>query len=557
MICKLLIVDDEAHITDGLFEIFTNKVEIELEVYKAYSAEEAINILDAVRIDIVLSDIHMPGMNGIELLKEVKNRWPECKVILLTGYNEFNYVYSAIQFQGVNYLLKSESFEKIIRAVEDNIMDIKLHLKNRDIVEQTEKQFKNALEVLRKEYLCGIINGRYTNENINQTELNNLMIKLDTGLPVIMMVAKIDDMPKARSYAENIKLLFSLKSITEQYFTENISFTYFVDDSMDLVWLLQPEDGEHQKASWDNLSVFIKGTLELVQAACMESMGISCSFALDDTYVDWHKIPERFEMLKMCLNYRLGSGKGMLITDKRVMGKNVNVSPLATANEIIPSRNALDTLQISLDNMQWEGFNKTLKILTDMLSRLTYPDYLPAQGLYYSISLMLLSHIIKWNISELISPKIGIEKLMYANGHDSWSDAASYLKLIGNTIFEVQVSEQDKRTQNVVDKVQAHIKKNIGDADKITLQRLAELVHFNQSYLSRLFRQVTGTTLTEYISESRVKKAKELLAVNDIKIKDIAEAVGFVSPTNFARFFKRYAGITPQEYRDLVFNKEL
>ena len=114
---RILIVDDEEVIVNGLYSMLSNFNTMELDVYKAYSGEEAIQWLARTRMDIVLTDIHMPEINGLQLLKEIKTRWPWCRVIFLTGHNEFEYAYKAIQYNGVRYLLKTEGYNKIIKTV--------------------------------------------------------------------------------------------------------------------------------------------------------------------------------------------------------------------------------------------------------------------------------------------------------------------------------------------------------------------------------------------------------------------------------------------------------
>lgn len=121
---RLLIVDDLPIIVDGLLELFNETDHLQLEVMKAYSGEEALEVLSHHRIDIVISDIKMPGLEGIELLREIKSQWPACKVIFLTGYNDFHYAKSAITYGGFDYILKVESDEKIIQSVERAIEKI-------------------------------------------------------------------------------------------------------------------------------------------------------------------------------------------------------------------------------------------------------------------------------------------------------------------------------------------------------------------------------------------------------------------------------------------------
>src|SRR5699024_10185390 len=121
---RLLIVDDEELITDGLYDVFSRLMPDDLDVYKAYSGKEALEWMARTRIDIILTDISMPGLSGLDLIEEVQELWPHCKVVFLTGYDHFDYVYQAIQMNNVKYLLKTEGYDKIVATIKINVSDL-------------------------------------------------------------------------------------------------------------------------------------------------------------------------------------------------------------------------------------------------------------------------------------------------------------------------------------------------------------------------------------------------------------------------------------------------
>ena len=100
---RLLIIDDEPYIVNSIYELFLENKQMELDIYKAYSGMEALELLKKAKIDIVLSDIKMPGMDGLELLKEIHSFWPFCKVIFLTAYDRFDYIHEANK-DGISYI---------------------------------------------------------------------------------------------------------------------------------------------------------------------------------------------------------------------------------------------------------------------------------------------------------------------------------------------------------------------------------------------------------------------------------------------------------------------
>jgi two-component system response regulator YesN len=142
---------------------------------------------------------------------------------------------------------------------------------------------------------------------------------------------------------------------------------------------------------------------------------------------------------------------------------------------------------------------------------------------------------------------------MQVNEHESWYDAVEYLKKLSDLLFNMQNLEEEKRAQNTVNKILKYINDNI--CEDLSLVKLAELVYFNPSYLSRLFKQVVGENLSDYICEAKIKKAKQLLEDNSLKIHEVAELMRYFSTTNFTRFFKKLTNMTPQEYRDSILNK--
>src|SRR5690242_15101278 len=103
----LLIVDDEPLITDSLYDLFAGREELDFNVLKAYSGREAFDWMEKTRIDILLTDISMPDINGLDVHKHVSGLWPECAVIYLTSFSDFEYVQLAIRNNGEDYILKT------------------------------------------------------------------------------------------------------------------------------------------------------------------------------------------------------------------------------------------------------------------------------------------------------------------------------------------------------------------------------------------------------------------------------------------------------------------
>jgi len=553
----LLIVDDEPIITDGLYEVFHTLKDLDLDIYKAYSGDEAYELMKKMRVDIVLTDIRMPGMSGLQLMEQIRRQWPKCRVIFLTGYNEFDYVYTAIQYEGVSYILKTEGYGRVIEAVKNAAEEIETSLRLDALIQEAEKQVETARELLRGNFLSGIIKGRFYKTEINRHQFDELGIMLSADHDVIMLVGRLDDLPKGLPYSERNRRIYSVSLIAGEFLSPAVNYAYFTDENSYLIWLIQPgkDMNIEEKASWQECLTFVKGNLEFIQKSCRDSVNVPVSFALDDSPADWIELPDRFNTLKMVLNYRFGQESEMLLTGRGIIKEDLKDTQEKAMKKLSVSRLKFEMLAETLEYGTQEDFFSLLDELTENLRTVKSMHNIVALEQYSSIALVLLSYINRWNVLEKVAFKIGIHKLMRADEHESWDDAVNYLYRLGSILFEIQEQEREKRAQDVIGFIQKHINDNIHIQDELSLIRLADLVHFNPSYLSRLFKQVVGMNISDYISDIRVKKAKQMLENPDIKINAVAEAMGYGTAANFTRFFKKMTNMTPQEYRDFVIAK--
>ncbi|WP_110931885.1 response regulator transcription factor [Paenibacillus bouchesdurhonensis] len=552
---RLLVVDDEMIIADGLYEVLSNLPQLELDVYKAYSGDEAVRLFDRTRFDIVLTDIRMPGLNGLELLDKIRERWPSCRVIFLTGHNEFSYIYSAFQYEGVSYLLKTEGYEKVIQMVEQAVMDIETELKAEALLQKAQEQLDATRELLQKDYVKGILSDQLGVQEIHQNQFDELVIPLCAKSPVLIMLGRVNSFASGLTYATKSRQLYRIRLIASQYLSARISFVDVVNENMDPVWLIQPLQESGGADGWDRALTFMKGNLELIQSACRESLGEVLSFVLDDSPVEWTDVAERFSTLNMLMNYRIGQGCGMMLLDKQMIEQELHPSGEGQREKSLVRHSKLSVLADQLEHGRRTEFRATLLECELALAGIDSMHYVPAQELYYSIGLVVLSYMNRWNLVETVATQIGLHKLMQPGEHESWKLAFDYLIHVGDMLFNLQSQEEERRARNVITVIQKHVQEHLHDPDEISLVRLAELVYFNPSYLSRLFKQVTGANLSEYISATRMAKAKRLLESPDVKIQDVAELVGYGTATNFTRSFRKATHMTPQEYRASISNR--
>ncbi|HHY82988.1 MAG TPA: helix-turn-helix domain-containing protein [Clostridiales bacterium] len=173
---NLLVVDDEMIISKYVAKVLRDSELLKdmlSEVRCAFSAYDALEILEAEHIDIVMTDISMPGMSGIKLQEEIKKNWPNIKVVLMSGYNEFEYVQAALRNNGVDYVLKSEGEEQFVLSVKKAVDELEQERKSEEIIKKAAHNLKLANGLLR-ERVMEIIN------NMSPEERKNLAAEIIT-----------------------------------------------------------------------------------------------------------------------------------------------------------------------------------------------------------------------------------------------------------------------------------------------------------------------------------------------------------------------------------------
>jgi two-component system response regulator YesN len=534
---KLLIVDDEPYTVDGLYEMLTDVPGLDLELYRAYSAEEAIQRLTRTKMDIVLSDMRMPGMNGLELQQWIRNRWPRCKVIFLTGISDIEYAQQAIRGGGVDYILKTEGDEALVRSIRKVIVSLNEDAHHEQFLRKAKDQLSQTLPILRKEWFMNVVDQAIRPSHLLETRFKELGINLSLNEKVLLISGKVDRWKDGYGSTDQALLLYAIQNIAEEYVTR-AAFLPILLEGSEFVWLLQPkcetQDPVESDETWSDFVAYVLGTLESIQTTCRELLHAPISMVCTGIPVTWEVLSETYRQLKHTMLLGLGNGEEMLITDCRD-------EQHAAHPEL--SQRVVSDLERALESGLQEEFEQRL---ADMFQKVPnwFGEYV---HLYYSVALLLLEHIHRMEFTrESISSSV-IEKLMNLAHHESKTQAFNMLRETARDLFVKRKQTMDDRTHRIIHKLNEHIRINL--AADLSLDTLADVVYLNSSYLSSLYKQCTGMNISDYIANLRIVQARELLQQPQLKIHEIAESCGFGTAGYFTRFFKKHVGVTPQEYR--------
>ena len=530
---RLLIVDDEELITDGLYDVFSRLMPEQLDVYKAYSGKEALEWMERTRIDIILTDISMPGLSGLELIERVQSLWPHCSVIFLTGYDYFDYVYQAIQMNDVKYLLKTEGYDKVVETVKELLTDLKQSSIKNQLPELTDKE-KHAYELMaQSDFMRHVIQ----KNNIHDSDLENLAIEFrELKIPLqpteqVYLVIGNLTYPKNRTYTERIDILNYVRTYWDQQFTEQFNSISIVDRYGNLVWFTQMI--KDKPFTPQHFLDFLEGNLEMIQDDCLRLLDLTIQFTVSHRPVDWQSVSRKYEQLRQLQQLKLDSQYPSIIKEQpHQAGVLESLNP-------IPK---MDLLTAHLSANRREEFFEEFMELVESVQKESYHQMTKT---YYSIALVLYIDISQNQFQNRIAE---IDKILKIDEHASFKSSFRYLEQVASQLFILKKADGQDRASQVIERICHYIENNL--EEDLSLVRLAEIHYFNPSYLSHFFKQEQGINLSEYIDRCRIRKARELLNNSDLKVREVSEKVGYHTAHSFTRFFKKMTGMTPKEYRD-------
>lgn len=548
---RLLIVDDEPCIVEGLVQLFEEQEDLELDVGKAYSGKEAFDIVRKERIDIVLSDIRMPGVDGMALMEQTLQLWPSCKFIFLTGYSEFDYVYKAIRKPDVKYVLKTEGDDVIIGMVAEAVNKIKEQRQIQDIIEKAQRQKNVLIPFLIKELFLDILSG--VKIPGLEERFDELGIPLKSCRGVLLLMGRLDCTPAHISDPGKMDLFYVLQELLNEFIDSRVLRICLILNRTELLWLLQPFGKENavSAAEWEKMRRYVKGYLEPIQDTCRASLNATVSFAIGRNAVKWEEAHREFEALRVTLESSYFPGQEQMIIDASL--PNRLLAPDATNNafQSLELKKRMSALESCIESGNEDELKVFFKELSASVKEQFSKNWFLFMELYKSLSLMFLSFVNRENLLD----EVDIERLLKLETQRSWEEAEGFYTDLGLKLCRHKKALKEDRVHHLVNLLEGHIREHL-DED-LSLVRLSEVVYFNPSYLSRFYKQYTGRKLSHFIKAAKIERAKELLAETQLLIVEVGKKLGFQSASYFTSFFKKLTGLTPQEYRDSIVHTQL
>ncbi len=519
---SLLVVDDEPIIVEGLAEMLSDSGLPIKNIRMAYSALEALEIYKEMPFDIIITDIKMPEMDGTEFLKRIGDISRSTRVILLTGYKDFEYARQALRYNAADYLLKPVEDEAVIASVRKTMTAIEEETKSMLEINRLKAQMKDSLAHIQGQYLKSLLENTPEDRERLTQRFSSLNLPFTPDRGVSLILARIDRYGKDFNQGDTELIRFMVQNILQEKLGEGVYLQMIADSAGYMTGLIQAD-------RW----VYIKKIAEEVQDIFYNLFEILLSFAVGEE-ANWPLLHESYRYLSAALRQSLKNGT--LITNEYDPALLKGKLEIETLNDI----------RLSIKKRDLKALEKHLDMLleTDALD-----DKTRLAGLYIELSRHAINMAMEYNIGEILDA-LYIEKLTNLYTFSSSREMKAFLLQTFRILFGKLGNATAFVSTEMVNRIKTYIQNNL-DKD-VSLYSLSVMFHINSSYLSRIFHQATGEQLSLYITRVKMEAAKKQLGDDSLKIYEIAKNTGYNNPNYFAKVFKKAVGISPQDYRNIV-----
>ena len=265
---RVLVVDDEEIITDSLVRLLQRAIGDTLDVYPAYSGFQALDLLGRAGFDIVITDIQMPRLSGVELLKRIQRLYPACRVIFLSGHDDFEYAYQALQYHAARYVLKNEEDDVLLEAVRECIRDIDREAHREELIASARQQLAQSMPVLRREYLGELLAEPLPHRARLEADFRRLGVTLALDEPLFLLAARLDE-------PGGFEELLGLDALVRERLSYAVRCEMAAAKPSFMLWLMQSRDEAGEGASR------VRGMADMLQRTCAQTFSFTVSFVLD------------------------------------------------------------------------------------------------------------------------------------------------------------------------------------------------------------------------------------------------------------------------------------
>lgn len=534
---KVFLVEDEMVIRRGI----KNSIDWEKEGYifcgEASDGELAYPMIIKEKPDILITDIRMPFMDGLELCKLVKKELPNIKILILSGYDEFDYAKEAIRLGVTEYLLKPISSGKLLEALNGVSESIRREKEDKDLVRKYMEEMRENTEHEKQKFFEQMIAG-----NLSMADALETGKKYEMNLSAGMYNLLLFRFTLGEENRKSGELLGEAEYAIEKL-TERLEYVFEFQRGVEGWAFLLMADNEEQ------MSERVKELSKDLEEIMKNYSTIAYFGGIGQPVARLRELEESFREAERALAARFTMELNRIISVEDIrMAQNVD-----TLDDIeITSFGEIEKTRTMLEKFLNNGAEDEIDEFVDV-----YINELPEENLKSVLMrqyIIMDAYIVMMSFCEKIE---GIEGEMQAQSEElknsmktsqTLEEIKNYIRMLLKKIIGVRDTISGRRYSDIIEIAKDQIRKTYM-SDEISLNTIAAEVGMSPSYFSSIFSKEMGKTFVEYLTEIRMDRPKELLMCSSMKTSEIGYEVGYKDPHYFSYIFKKTQNCTPKEFR--------
>lgn len=534
---KVFLVEDEMVIRRGI----KNSIDWEKEGYifcgEASDGELAYPMIIKEKPDILITDIRMPFMDGLELCKLVKKELPNIKILILSGYDEFDYAKEAIRLGVTEYLLKPISSGKLLEALNGVSESIRREKEDKDLVRKYMEEMRENTEHEKQKFFEQMIAG-----NLSMADALETGKKYEMNLSAGMYNLLLFRFTLGKENRKSGELLREAEYAIEKL-TERLEYVFEFQRGVEGWAFLLMADNEEQ------MSERVKELSKDLEEIMKNYSTIAYFGGIGQPVARLRELEESFREAERALAARFTMELNRIISVEDIrMAQNVD-----TLDDIeITSFGEIEKTRTMLEKFLNNGAEDEIDEFVDV-----YINELPEENLKSVLMrqyIIMDAYIVMMSFCEKIE---GIEGEMQAQSEElknsmktiqTLEEIKNYIRMLLKKIIGVRDTISGRRYSDIIEIAKDQIRKTYM-SDEISLNTIEAEVGMSPSYFSSIFSKEMGKTFVEYLTEIRMDRAKELLMCSSMKTSEIGYEVGYKDPHYFSYIFKKTQNCTPKEFR--------
>lgn len=529
---RIMLADDEGIVLNSLTFLIENNFEGQFEIETAKTGRSAIEVAERFRPDIIFMDIQMPGINGIEAMREIRVFLPNAILVVLTAYDKFDYAKEAINLGVMEYLNKPFNKQVVVDVITNAIKELDIRKERRRQDLQTKERLETVIPVIENGFIYSIIFQERFDEDI---ENYKSLLGLECEYCYMMSVVFGDDQQ-------------------DNHMTNNVGSSIKAQNS------------------YKKVREILKEAFPGVIVGSVTANKIPVFVPYDKPHMDYAERTEIIEKSRVTvrqmravtdITHRIGIGSVVKLRNS-IASYDSGLKALYSTNGSVAHADDLPIAVSYEENYPYETENNIFDNLKDgkvdecVVDSDRFYDWMSNvySDDFMSVKLKCLEFVLRAESDmyraggptyEFASRKDYLPEIMAINDNErlkSW-----FIDKMKNAANSIKSGSTD-HLHHMVKKALEYINNNY--SKEISLDEISQMLNLSSYYFSKLFKEETGEGFVEYLTNRRVEEAKEMMKDPNRSMKDISSSVGYSDPNYFSRIFKKSTGSTPSEYRDKI-----